>query len=674
MAAINKVAATADETGLHWNEYLWDRARKEHAEAEARGEKISLYDVVRNIQRSKDINEEYLAYREDVAEQWREDMQRFGAYSSVYSLTDRILTNQDVDVIAVNDKNNEAPAQTDGKTIQFNFAKINGEFGSDEFLLGLHGLNHHEVAHLLWTPRKGSKLIKWAVENRVMKAFNLLEDNRIESFMVAKYPSTKAFLTASALQQIVDHPVNAGSRAFLFPILCGRKYLDLSLRQELATMFAAYMGKDLTRKVQELVDTYVTLSLPSDESQARTIIMEFAKELDIWDDPTMGSSNQPAGENGEDGDSEPDTRSSRNGNNRYRKGCAERTPMSAGRIESSKNQQALANKIAEQGPSVDMSDEALAKHEQVTDRESAEDKLGQAAEELMQEVAQQESVAQELNQTRKALRQGQRALHTLSKTKGDERTVTAEMRLTARQFADELIQAEIDADPTWVSEQPSGRLNLQRAIRGDVNSINTLFDRWSDGDQSTEIEASILIDNSGSMSRIMDETNEAAWIIKRAIEAIEGKVSTFTFSTYCKRLYDRDERAMPTTYRGVRAQNSTNPQSALVETSLIMEASTAANKLVFILTDGSWDSSTSCDEEIRRMQEAGVLVVVVFMTGVPQKWSPEAGMWVPAEKPAKSTYKGYAHGADVFEVVYAPRELIAVARSVVTSVLDKQYA
>lgn len=609
------------------------------------------------LRKDDGVAAQYRDMVEEFNEAWRVDMNRFGAYSSMYTLTDRILTNQEVEVVAIDDKSNEAPAQTDGKTIQFNFAQINGEFGSDEFLLGLHGLNHHEVAHLLWTPRKGSALIRWALESRLIKAFNLLEDNRIESLMVAKYPSTRAFLTASALNQIVNHPSNAGSRAYLFPLLCGRKYLDVSLRQDLASLFSAVAGAPLTRTVQLIVDQYVSLVLPRDEALAKDLILQFATALDVWDDA--------------DNDGEPDPHENSRGDN-YKQGCSERSPMTSGRLEGTKAQQEVSDKAQGQGEDIDLSDEALQIESE--DVKAEGDKLASKAGEQLSEVSNQQEVTAEIQQTRKSLRNSRGSVHTLSKTVGSDNRVTDQMRITAKQFSDELIQAEIDADPTWVTEQPSGRLNLQRAIRGDINSINTLFDRWSFTDQSTEIEAAILIDNSGSMSWQMEETNQAAWVIKRAVESIDGKVSTFTFSTVCKRLYDRDERAMPTVYRSVRAQSSTNPLSALIETSLVMHSSTAPNKLVFILTDGSWDNSYESDAEIKAMQEGGVTVVVVFMTTRPSRWDIDTQTRVYGPKEPKTEFTRYAHGADVFEVVYEPRELINVARSAVTEVLAKQAA
>jgi hypothetical protein len=116
----------------------------------------------------------------------------------------------------------EAPAWNDGKVISFNESIINGV--DENTLIGLHGLNFHEVAHLLYSPRIGSDLGAWVKENNYQTSFNILEDNRAETFLVTKYPATRNFLLATLGEYIIR---NSGERlGDSFILLAGRKYFE----------------------------------------------------------------------------------------------------------------------------------------------------------------------------------------------------------------------------------------------------------------------------------------------------------------------------------------------------------------------------------------------------------------------------------------------------------------
>lgn len=632
-----------------------------------------------------DITARYQELVEAAQEKWQSDLAKYGAYSATYELADRVLTNQDISVVMVNDPNNKVVAWSDGSSVTFNFGAITGEVGDDDFMLSLHGLNHHEVAHLLWTPRAGSSMVKWIAENKLFKSFNILEDNRIESLMVAKYPSTKSFLLASAIKQIVNHPDNEDSFAGLFPLLCGRHYLPVELRQDLARDFAAVLGVDTTRTIQTIVDEYRTLVLPAQESRARELIEQYAQLLHLYDEPEQtqwqldSDGNIARDENGDPIPMPSNPKRSKGdsgGNFGGHTSCAGREPMKSGRPEAGKQQEKWAQKV--ENNNIDLSEDALTQQEiddYLAGNKPKKD-IKRYAQDILDEVSKSDTTKREIDQVRSAIRQSAKGLHTLPKTNGTELPVSADMRLLARQFADELIRAEIDADPAWEKEQPSGRLNIQRAMRADVNSLNSLFDKWTFGDTTTEIDAAILLDNSGSMGYHMSDVNECAWIIKRGIEAINGRASVLTFSTFCKRLYDFEDKAMPTTFRAVKSQASTDPHSALVEASVSMEASQAPNKIVFMLTDGYWDNADACDAQIAKLQESGVMVVVIFLgdTSI-RTWNEDNTQVIRTPlTPQHPQFKQYSHGADLFVDIPNPRGLVKVARSVVLETLSKAGA
>lgn len=159
-------------------------------------------------------HEEYQALREqfqDTLKEIADDKQQkltlknnlLDSYCSVYQKADRILTGGlDIEVrIGTPADGVEAPAWNDGKVISFNESIINGV--EENTLLGLHGLNFHEVAHLLYSPRIGSELGTWVKDNNYQTSFNILEDNRAETFLVTKYPATRNFLLATLGEYII---------------------------------------------------------------------------------------------------------------------------------------------------------------------------------------------------------------------------------------------------------------------------------------------------------------------------------------------------------------------------------------------------------------------------------------------------------------------------------------
>ena len=139
----------------------------------------------------------------------------------------------------------------------------------------LRGLNYHELAHCLFTPKRTSSLVKMILEevkttsnssvsSHLPKIFNILEDARIESLFVAKYPASQYFFTDAVMKYIAKNP-----STFSFLLMDGRKYLPLGLRntfrQQLLTGFSQNHFQQISEKDLDLLsnlnDTFRSLSL-----------------------------------------------------------------------------------------------------------------------------------------------------------------------------------------------------------------------------------------------------------------------------------------------------------------------------------------------------------------------------------------------------------------------------
>ena len=108
-----------------------------------------------------------------------DEMNRLDAIGAVYQRADRIITgDSDIAVTITRTKDMTEPSMTDGKDIILNGNLIDNV--TDDTIIGLNGVNYHELAHVLFSPRVGSALGQYVTTNNMKRAFNLLEEGRIE--------------------------------------------------------------------------------------------------------------------------------------------------------------------------------------------------------------------------------------------------------------------------------------------------------------------------------------------------------------------------------------------------------------------------------------------------------------------------------------------------------------
>lgn len=582
---------------------------------------------------------------------------------TVYQKADRILTNLPVEVY-LNESDEPAPAWNDGKNVTFN-ASLISEL-SEDTICSLHGLNYHEVAHLMFTPRIGSVLGKWLVEketithttNHVMSdgtvidhawseeqpknplrsvAFNMLEDCRAEHLLTLKYESVRPFLVATMGEYLLKHPEQVEDS---FLLLAGRKYFSLMARKMSAVNFIAKHGEDKAREVYAITTEYRSLVFPRDYNRAMELIEQFTKLI-------------------------PESMSTPNG-------CEGRPVMRNGKPVGEKEQQSLQEGDG-QSEGNDLSDllgdqepkQTLGWSEGGEDVETPEsgtkqfnlDKDQTLAEQLEQAVKRAKSdknLVRKVQDTTKAIVKDGSSKPILGRATSTAETPTAFDVTASRLFGQELERIRIDSDPAWNLEKPTGKLNVRRAMNADVNEINKLFDRWETGNDDYDIEACILIDRSGSMYHEIGSACRSAWVIKRAIEKINGKVSVMAFSDNSKILYTSDERATADAIKVTGSNGGTDPHYALKETQRVFSQSTAKTKLMFLLTDGGFSNHN--DKTIEELKRDGVYTSVVFLG---------SDYYVEQINKDEQAREQYAHGAHDFRAIVKPSDLVKVAKDVV---------
>ncbi len=208
-----------------------------------------------------------------------------------------------------------------------------------------------------------------------------------------------------------------------------------------------------------------------------------------------------------------------------------------------------------------------------------------------------------------------------SVSRADYRSVpaTADLVTVQRSFARELERLKANYDPSWLTEQRSGKLNAKRYMQG--ASVRTLFDKWQSGrDDVTAIEAVILLDRSSSMQgHNAKEAYKSLWAIKRSLDKVHASTTVYTFDSHTHLLYSADEKA-DTTIRDSGASGTTQPEVAILNAQNILANTDKPIRILFMITDGAWGGDKA-EESVRRMKEAGVLTCQALL--YPQEVSNE---------------------------------------------------
>lgn len=186
-----------------------------------------------------------------------------------------------------------APAWSTSNTISFNGSNI-GDLLDPKVVTATRGLALHEVCHILFTPRTGSDIMQWVLQTKLGRAFNALEDQRIETLMVGRFGSTVTdWFTYMVAEHLLDSPEAV---AYAFPLLRGRKYLPVELRRHVRDL---YVNQQDVAELSAIIDEYRLLLFPQDTERAKELIERY--------DQLVKQAGEPEGGNGkgEQGEGEP---------------------------------------------------------------------------------------------------------------------------------------------------------------------------------------------------------------------------------------------------------------------------------------------------------------------------------------------------------------------------------
>jgi len=582
----------------------------------------------------------------------------------------------------------EAPAWSGASDITLN-SRLISDLNNGVSVANLRGLNFHELSHILYTPRQGSEIVTWVKENNYFTTFNALEDQRIETLFTSRFPSTVDWFVVTIATYFVNDE-NAFKTSY--PLLRGRKYLPLEIREESLRLFPY---QDLVPELCEIVDEYRTLVYPRDTERGKELIERFHNLF-----PKSGHGNghgehgNGEGENGEqtvrdyndlaewEKDLLADMENNPSGNGKGGT-IVLNCPMGHGvrpteGIESSINsrpqpakQQSrdserakqLDKTVSDETKSQTKSDSQSKSQPQTQGGNSAGNDTNKTIAILntaITDILDKDSVRQEIENVIRIVN-GQSALSTNNLTEpelAEYRSILPDSKTQSASlsFARELERLKAQFDPAWDKYESRGKLNASRFIRGD--DLDTVFDQWNMGREDvTEIECVIALDNSGSMGG-SKATNayRAMYAIKYALDKIGANCSVLVFNSYTTTLYRASDRAN-NSVRDCGTTGATNAEYAVKYATKLLAESEKPVKLFFAITDGEWSDTSLCDPEIKKMNNAGVLTAFAY---------------IPEENEHVVLTHEKAHFCEVGSVIRNPFDLVGMARTIVRNAIGRR--
>ncbi len=550
------------------------------------------------------------------------------AYGQVFEKTDRIVSGRKLRV-RMRDNVPHDFAQvagwTDGEEISLNNELLLEQLldkGRDRnrVIAYVKGVNYHELAHCLFTPRFG-KDAKNTLATRVQEraeadhdpmiwhSFNIIEDQRAETLFVAKYRPSRHYFQAIALEYLLNDPALVPSQ---YPLIHHRLWIPSETRAGIADLYDDRLSKKGHAKlVGDVIDQYVRLVFPADDDRGFDLVLEF---YELIKEDTLAQRVSPDNHQGE-------------GiivKGKIKKGVQE----SAGEkidgmvIDLTGDDDDAEDDDAEgggSGKSDDTEDDEESDGPTMIDITDVLEKVSEALDELMED----EDFVDDLQTTEEAVRDAERNIPGgVGRGRGGQlkwRGANPGVADTSavRRIVKDLEQLRFELTGTWERHRPSGKVNPYDFYTADAGELD-FFDRWTEGiEDQGGFEVVLLVDRSSSMSELdMDKACRVAWVLKRALEEVESEVTVMTYTDLdYHMLYQPYDKAEQGNIKIARPEGGTNPRHAIDEAARLLDRSLKPNKLLVNVTDGGWGDPEANDKAVTEVNSMGIHTALVGLNG-----------------------------------------------------------
>lgn len=552
----------------------------------------------------------------------------------------------------VGDATYNTEAWSDAENIWFNKNMIK-DLSDPEVVAAIKGLALHEVSHIMLTPRSGSNLVKWAKQNDYMRAFNALEDQRIETFMAAKFSSVGAWLTSAVAKYLLANPT---THSTAYVMTHGRRYLPADLRNMIQ---GAYSIQDDTAELADIIDNYTVLNL-SDSAHIpvamqlieryHNLVSKLGQEKQQQEMEQHGYSRSGSGWK-----TVQDINGHQHRPENLLKSSEKSKPMNKA------GQDKIVDKVLKQRQQENQNGSGTDEGEEYEKPEAPDgcgpeggsgDKpdgdgegegqsgaggadgdtpverprgAGTGGEATMDELT--NLLQRTLNKSIQSIRQD--VADTIKQLNGEvvltgksipvpsrkhfrNEPVAPAVINASRSFTKELELIKADYDPGWNRKVEAGKLNVERYMMGKTD-LDECFDEWDMGrEDAIDIECVVVLDISGSMGWTINEAYDSMWAIKRGMDKVGASTTVVTFGSQAEILYNANELASHTKRYGGTG-GGTEPEHAIKYARNIFADSNRAVKIMIVITDGMWWNAKETEDTIRILRSSGVVTALAYI-------------------------------------------------------------
>lgn len=565
-------------------------------------------------------------------------------------LTGQILS-FDLDSVQLVDGGGIAWTSPDGSTITINAARMPSVFTRKGVAVWL-GTYAHELFHNQFTPRSTSRLMRRIATAEgtshpgMHRCWNILEDQRIERLGLARYAPWRGYLIAALSKHI------ACDTAESWLLLAGRTWLPAEVRAIARSTFVATNDEATAVLAATLIGDYQRLSDPGDteSDEAWRIVEQFwdafrrqvptrggcgsdpidegdpeegdddgnpwptADEAEEPDDEPAESDESDDGQgepcpDGDESDDEPG-----DGDGEDADGDADGDADDDGDGSGKGDADSEADTDGDDDdPDDGVSDEGDGKPGDGVSEPGQEPprSMDEAMKDAIDEALKDDETADDLDRVMDQVDHGATSGGDLPRKTGGWGEVTDKARSLAREVSDVLAAIKDDNEAAWVRRTDSGRFNVGRWATDPDWDADNIFDEFQPGAMdASSLDCVLLLDVSGSMSSQNLRLAEATWAIRHAIDRVEGTCTVLGFGWDASIIFDAwqrpDGRIFVPTLEG-----STDPVGAVREAHRLVAGSTAANRIVLMLTDGSFYNTRPVTAALAACRDEGALTAII---------------------------------------------------------------
>lgn len=519
-------------------------------------------------------------------------------------------------------------ARTDLKTILLTLNTIRLEKADTKKIIALiKGATYHEVAHCLWTPSFRTMLDSLPTDEhdpwlrKYHRAWNLLEDGRIESLLIQRSPVIRNYLLPVIYEIVLQMEEYGGDRAMYMakacPFLLVRRYLPAGLKRTTTKAIHQYCADDHTidpnipKHMARIAREYQECT---SWEQMLPLVEAFHALWELWkggnieggDLPTGEPKHEPTGE--DEGNPIPVPVNCGEGMDDWDENEFDIPSIPTPKPADTPKDEDESDEGEGEGDSTDEDAEGQGKGADDADKPSdnpsdssddntggSEDKTTKADETKVKDDAEKAiDDAVSVDELNEVEAQFNKMLSQKIAKCNDTTPITSDAQITKSDMLrsgmiNALESVVVTASPAWVYHQDDGStFDVESFYNREMGDDAFWMNKVGNGERGHDLSISMLLDCSSSMDSHLLSLGIVAYAIRSACDHFDIPCTTTVFGFATRMLWDADEApslVIPPDMGG------THIHSALMD--IPNQRRDKTRHLVVILTDGEWSDAKS---------------------------------------------------------------------------------